>query len=247
VTFSKMAARLSVPKGSTKGTPRSAPANHQALGETVKSQRITIAYLAEQQAALSGQMTALTSTVADLAAIVRAVLPAAAAAAAAPLAQQAAQQQQQAKVVSPPSREESLKAQRLANLAKGRATAAANRAQKAQKAQNAPAPSPEPQVLVDGAKSEQAARRAAWKAQHGHEQKLERVVRTGKNGGVAYVGKNANAAYVVAWNRTAKAWDWSLQNGRGSKPVMGSAADRLAAFKALNAAARKAKVSEVRA
>src|SRR5262245_34750052 len=56
-----------------------------------------------------------------------------------------------------------------------------------------------------------AARRAEWLALHGNQVKLTRIVRAGKNAGVAYTGKDGLRAYVVAWNRTARRWDWSLQ------------------------------------
>lgn len=196
-------ARMAVPKGSTRKKPAASPS--QKVHQELKMQRITVAFLAEQQAALAAQVGALGSTVESLAAIVRGIVTPAAAApvpAAAPAAAPAK------------------------GKGKGRAAAAK------------PATAPAPKPAADAAKAAKKAARESSLAKSA-------LPRVRLNGAVAYAGKVDGAAYVVAWNRTAGAFDW--QFGAGKAARKGSVADRAGAFAALNAAAAAAGAAQVRA
>jgi len=251
MTFSKMAPRTSTPTGATKGKPKAAPTNAaNRMNKEIQMSRLTVQtlaqMLADQQAATNAQMQTLGGIVADLAATVRAIIPAATVAAAAAPVRQMAQQQQQAAPVAPvvpvaaaavAAPEMTARERNLANLARGRATAAANRAARA--AANAPAATVAPAPVQE----EPAAAAVAPSAP-----KTTALTRTRQNGTVVHIGTVGRAAYVVSWNRTAAAWDWQISTPKGkSKGRTSGDAARAAAFRQMNAAAVKLGAAQVRA
>jgi len=241
MTFSKTPSRTTVPSGATKGKPKAAPTSmHKELQMNRLTVQTLAQMLADQQAATNAQMQTLGGIVADLAATVRAIIPAAVVAPV-PQIQQMAQQQQMAapvqEITGPvqplgtKAAADAARERNLANLAKGRATAAANRA--ARKAATSPAPEAAPVV------EETAAAPSV---------KTTALTRTRQNGTVVHLGRVGDAAYIVAWNRTAAAWDWQITTpkGKGKGRTSGDAA-RAAAFREMNARAAALGAAQVRA
>ena len=232
MTFSKMPPRTSVPTGVTKGKPGSAPAaSHNRTNKELQMTRITVAFLADQAAAQNVRMDRLMATVESLVGIVAAVLPTApvAVAAAAPVPPVVAAAAQVAAAA------DDAVTRRNTALARGRATAAANRA--ARKGTSAPA------APVAAPVSEPVAAAAPAAV------KVTPLTRARINGTVVHKGTIGGAAYVVAWNRTAAAWDWQFSyKGKTSKgQVPNGDAARAVAFRALNKVAAASGAAQVRA
>jgi hypothetical protein len=243
--FSQMPARTSVKTGATKGKPGSAPAansQHNKANKELQMSRITVQFLAQQAADTNARMDRLMGTVESLVDVVARLIPGAAApvAVAAPVAP-VAPVVAAAETVAAAA--ESAIDKRNAALARGRATAAANRAaRKGTSAPAAPAPAPAAAPVADPVKTEKAAARAAYVARVA-------LPKVKKNGATGYVGKIGRTVYAVIWNRTAAAWDWQFAPA-GQPVVKGRTSGvnaRGLAFAALNAVAETAGATKVRA
>lgn len=270
MTFSKTPARSRVPQGSTKGKPGSVPANHRTLGETVKNQRVTIAVLAANQDALNAQMTRLCGTVESLAQIVASVVPALASVAAAQGAPVAAAAAAAAAPVKPQGRgrrQETVKATaqatkdaaRLEALARGRATAAANR--EARKVVGRDTVGRKAIAAAEKVRNTATARvssKGAAKARNAAPSVAAGVVNSpwrnqialprvqGGHYPVTYGATIGGLLYLAAWDREARVWRVGFGPAAKSARAIGTFKTRDLAFAALNRAAAAVKAPQVR-